>query len=183
MSHEQAPFVPPEHMYEVHKTDVKAVRELGGLAFVGTVEPGAELSDRSKWLLDKAGGDTEAAAHLAKHEASRINDRMGEIVSENLDQYIDQAQEDMEWDKIKEIQNAKYGDRPRLLGDETIYKMRRERGIPLGGDEPQVRRKPLRQMEAAIDPRTGQTVLPPEHFAGQRSRYYPENNSHYNPNR
>ncbi|MGH7157238.1 MAG: hypothetical protein ACREGG_03975 [Candidatus Saccharimonadales bacterium] len=178
MTHEQAPFIPPENMYEVHKTDVKAVRELGGLAFAGTAEPGAEISQRSQWFLDKAGGDVSKAALMSKGEAGRINDRMSEIVSENLDQYIDQAREDMEQDKVEHI----YQSGSKIVGREDIYNSRRKRGIGFGDDEPVVRAKPLKQMEAAIDSRTGQTVLPAEHYASQRSRYYSENNAPYSPN-
>lgn len=164
MSAEQAPIVPAEHMYEVHKTDVKAVRELGGLAFAGAPEPGAKLSERSDYLLNQSNGDAKAAADLAKQEASRINDQLAEIVSENLDHYAQQAREDMENDKVDQI----YQQSSKLISRDSIYRSRRERGIGYGDDEPSHSRKPLKQMEAAIDPLTGQAVLPLEHYARSR---------------
>ena len=62
MSNEQEPAVPEENSHEVHKTDDRAIRELGGFATKDsdepngkTVLPGAHnASNRNRTYIDSA---------------------------------------------------------------------------------------------------------------------------------
>jgi hypothetical protein len=133
-----------EWLYDCHKTDLEAARQLGWLAFAGTAEPEGQMGPRANYIYKySSGGDVQVAAHNAKNEIKRVSKQAGEIVSENLDYFIQQAREDMEWDKIKQIQKK----RP-LVSPKHIYEERRKRGID-------------------FDLVTGKTVdvLPPEHYS------------------
>lgn len=155
MSHEQTPVSrEAEWQYNNHKIDVEAARQLGGLAFVGdSPEPGAELSQRSHWLLEQADGDVAKAAAEGKSSIGKNEKINGRMVDEKLDQYIDQAREDME------------RERPTITNPpRSLQQMEAARAIdPTTGE--------------TVD------VLPVEHYAGHRSRYHSGNVSRFSPNR